>query len=153
MTLDPRPLAPALEAAEAAGWATVRLDLDGVRSKAELMRRCGGALRVPEWFGGNWDALADALRDLSWLPDAPGRLVAVTSWRGFAGARPGDWETLVEILEEAVEFWREGEGEDGPVLTVLLAEPEPAPEPGAKPEPGPAAGAPPRAPRLKRRRG
>ncbi|MFJ7269272.1 barstar family protein [Streptomyces sp. NPDC099050] len=145
MTLDPRPLAPALEAAEAAGWATVRLDLDGVRSKAELMRVCGGALRLPPWVGGNWDALADALRDLSWLPAAPGRLVVVTSWRGYAAARPEDWETLREILEEAVDFWRadaqgDGEGEGGgPALTVLLADSGP----------GPAAGA----PRLKRRRG
>ncbi|MCX4777133.1 barstar family protein [Streptomyces sp. NBC_01264] len=145
MTLDPRPMAPALEAAEAAGWATVRLDLDGVRSKAELMRRCGAALSVPEYFGGNWDALADALRDLSWLPAAPGRLLVVTSWRGYAEARSADWETLREILEEAVDFWRaesEGEG-DAPGLTVLLAESGP----------GPAAGAPPRTPRLKRRRG
>ncbi|MFI5764344.1 barstar family protein [Streptomyces sp. NPDC051563] len=151
MTLDPRPLAPALDAAEAAGWATVRLDLDGVRSKAELMRRCGAALEVPEYFGGNWDALADALRDLSWLPAAPGRLLVVTSWRAYAEARPADWETLSEILEEAVDFWRAGSGSgdgsgdegDGPVLTVLLAESGP----------GPAAGAPPRTPRLKRRRG
>ncbi|MGW2997195.1 barstar family protein, partial [Streptomyces sp. NPDC001193] len=29
---------------------------------------------MPSWFGGNWDALADALIDLSWLPRAPGRL-------------------------------------------------------------------------------
>ncbi len=141
MTLDPQPLAPALAAAEEAGWTTLRLDLDGVRGKAELMRRCGDALRVPEWFGGNWDALADALRDLSWLPDSAGRLVAVTSWRGFAGARPREWEVLVEVLEEAVDFWRESDG--GPGLTVLLAESGP----------GPVAGAPPEAPRLKRRRG
>lgn len=126
MTLDPQPLAPALAAAEEAGWTTVRLDLDGVRSKAELMRRCGEALRVPEWFGGNWDALADSLIDLSWLPQAPGRLVAVTSWRGYAGARPADWETLQEVLESAVEFWREaGEG----ALAVLLADGEGGPEP------------------------
>ncbi|MBT2544664.1 barstar family protein [Streptomyces sp. ISL-44] len=142
MTLDPQPLAPALAAAEAAGWTALRLDLDGVRGKVELMRRCGDALRLPEWFGGNWDALADSLRDLSWLPDAAGRLVAVTSWRGFADARPGDWEVLVEILEEAVDFWREAEGA-APPLTVLLAESGP----------GPVAGAPPRTPRLKRRRG
>lgn len=118
MTLDPQPLAPALEAAHAAGWATVRLDLEGVRGKAELMRRCGVALRLPEWFGGNWDALADSLRDLSWLPEAAGRLVAVTSWREYAAARPGDWGTLVEILEEAVDFWRARDG--GPGFVVLL---------------------------------
>ncbi|MFD6968914.1 barstar family protein [Streptomyces sp. NPDC059949] len=143
MSLDPQPLAPAIEAAEAAGWTVLRLDLDGVRGKAGLIRRCGGALRLPEWVGGNWDALADALRDLSWLPGADGdgdgggggRLVAVTSWRGYAGARPGEWEILVEILEEAVDFWRGQEGE--PPLVVLLA------------EAGPADGA----PRLKRRRG
>ncbi|MEV6682629.1 barstar family protein [Streptomyces erythrochromogenes] len=144
MTLHPQPLAPALAAAEAAGWTTVRLDLDGVRGKTGLMRRCGEALRLPEWFGGNWDALADVLQDLSWLPEAQGRLVAVTSWRGYAGARPAEWETFVEVLEEAVDFWR-GRQDGEPGLTVVLAEPGP--------ERGPAAGAQPRAARLKRRRG
>ncbi|MFJ8212237.1 barstar family protein [Streptomyces sp. NPDC096033] len=119
MTLDPQPLAPALASAEEAGWTTVRLDLDGVRSKAALMRRCAAALRVPEWFGGNWDALADALIDLSWLPDAPGRLLAVTSWRGYAAERAEDWATLGEVLEEAVDFWRGQRG--APPLTVVLA--------------------------------
>ncbi|MDJ0380997.1 barstar family protein [Streptomyces sp. G-G2] len=130
MTLDPQALAPAVAAAEQAGWTVVRLDLDGVRSKAELMRRCGEALRLPEWFGGNWDALADCLIDLSWLASAPGRLLAVTSWRGYATARPGDWETFRDVLEQAVDFWRTStEG----ALTVLLAEPEPKP----RPKPGP----------------
>ncbi|MFE5810988.1 barstar family protein [Streptomyces sp. NPDC056491] len=149
MSLDPQPLAPAIEAAEAAGWTTtVRLDLDGVRGKAELLRRCGGALRLPEWVGGNWDALADALRDLSWLPSTGGgRLVAVTSWREYAAARPGEWETFVEVLEEAVDFWRAEVGGGGPELAVVLA------EGGAGPGAGSAAGAPPPAPRLKHRRG
>ncbi|ARE77465.1 hypothetical protein B6R96_28935 [Streptomyces sp. Sge12] len=166
MSLDPQPLAPALEAAEAAGWTTVRLDLDGVRGKAELMRRCGGALRLPEWVGGNWDALADALRDLSWLPVPRGAgagagaggggdgdggwLVAVTSWRGYAAARPGEWETLVEVLEEAVDFWR-GRGPGGPELVVVLADADA--DADADAGSGPVAGAPPRTPRLKRRRG
>ncbi|MEU3062940.1 barstar family protein [Streptomyces subrutilus] len=123
MTLDPRPLAPALAAAEEAGWTTVRLDLGGVRTRAGLMRRAADALDLPEWFGGNWDALADVLRDLSWLPRAPGRLVAVVSWQEYAAARPDDWETLREVLEEAVDFWREDPA--GPPLTVLLAGPAP----------------------------
>ncbi|MFJ1868955.1 barstar family protein [Streptomyces sp. NPDC088097] len=121
--LDPRPLAPALAAAEAAGWTTLRLDLDGVRGKTALMRSCARALRAPEWFGANWDALADTLRDLSWLPPAPGRLIAVTSWQGYAHERPDDWETLREVLEEAVDFWRDASvaGEGAP-LTVLAAD-------------------------------
>ncbi|TDU79271.1 barstar family protein [Streptomyces sp. KS 21] len=123
MTLDPQPPAPAVAAAEKAGWTTLRVDLAGVRSKAELMRRWGAALAVPAWFGGNWDALADALIDLSWLPQVPGRLVVVTSWSSYAGARPGDWETLQEVLEGAVQYWRDAE--DG-ALAVLLAEPPPA---------------------------
>ncbi|MBT2455678.1 barstar family protein [Streptomyces sp. ISL-86] len=138
MTLDPQPLAPALAAAEEAGWTTVRLDLAGVRTKAELMRRCGVALRVPEWFGGNWDALADSLIDLSWLPEAPGRLVAVTSWRDYAGARPADWETLLEVLESAVDFWRREAGEGA--LSVLVADadgwPEAGPTAGLEGRPG-----------------
>ncbi|CAL9387833.1 hypothetical protein SUDANB120_01191 [Streptomyces sp. enrichment culture] len=133
MTLHPRPLAPALAAAEEAGWATVRVDLGGVRGKAELMRRWEEALELPQWFGRNWDALADALGDLSWLPEAPGRLIAVTSWRGWAAARPGDWETLREVLEEAVARGREVVG--GPRLDVVLddgpVEP-PAGAPGAR---------------------
>ncbi|MGZ9929838.1 barstar family protein [Streptomyces sp. NC-S4] len=153
MSLDPQPLAPALEAAEAAGRTTVRLDLSGVRGKAELMRRCGDALRLPEWVGGNWDALADALRDLSWLPSpssAPsggGWLVAVTSWRGYADARPGEWQTLGEVLEEAVDFWRGSGAGGGPALVVVLADAD------ADADAGPVDGAPPRTPRLKRRRG
>ncbi|MFE1830822.1 barstar family protein [Streptomyces yangpuensis] len=128
MTLEPQPLAPALAAAEEAGWTTLRLDLDGVRGKAGLMTRCGEALRLPEWFGGNWDALVDVLQDLTWLPEAAGRLLAVTSWQGYAGARPAEWETFVEVLEEAVDFWR-GSGGGEPGFAVVLA----APEAGGRP--------------------
>ncbi|MFE5539042.1 barstar family protein [Streptomyces sp. NPDC056492] len=119
MTLDPRPPGPALAAAEEAGWTTLRVDLAGVRGKAELLRRWGAALTVPAWFGGNWDALGDALIDLSWLPQAPGRLVVVTSWRSYAGARPGEWETLQEVVEGAVQWWRDAESG---ALDVLLAQ-------------------------------
>ena len=30
----------------------------------------GKALRFPEWFGHNWDALTDCLLDMGWLPAA-----------------------------------------------------------------------------------
>ncbi|MGW4689729.1 barstar family protein [Streptomyces sp. NPDC004244] len=119
----PHPLDPALAAAEAAGWAVVRLDLDGVRTKARLMDACAEAFRLPEWFGRNWDALADCLRDLSWLPQpggaGAGRLVVVTGWRELGEARPGDWDVLREVLGEASAYW--GAVEGGPALEVVVA--------------------------------
>ena len=42
------------------------------------------ALRFPDWVGRNWDALADALGDLSWLPAGP----HVVVWAGSDGSGP-----------------------------------------------------------------
>jgi len=44
--------------------------IDGtrIRTKAEFMTAVADALSFPDWFGHNLDALADCLRDLSWLP-------------------------------------------------------------------------------------
>ena len=44
-------------------------------SKAELLDAVAEALEFPAWTGRNWDALADALADLSWLPPGPHVLV------------------------------------------------------------------------------
>lgn len=45
---------------------------EGVSNKEKLMSVLKEALRFPEHFGQNWDALSDCLRDLSWLP--PGQV-------------------------------------------------------------------------------
>jgi len=79
---------------DVAGRHVVALDLDGVADKAGLMERCVRALELPDWFGRNWDALADSLGDTSVWP-APavekGLLVVVTGWQPYANARPQEW--------------------------------------------------------------
>lgn len=44
--------------------------VEGVRSKADLLRSLSSQLSFPDWFGWNWDALHDCLRDLSWLQES-----------------------------------------------------------------------------------
>jgi RNAse (barnase) inhibitor barstar len=39
----------------------------GIRSKAKLLAILADKLRFPGYFGHNWDALEECLRDLSWL--------------------------------------------------------------------------------------
>ncbi|MEU6979949.1 MULTISPECIES: barstar family protein [unclassified Streptomyces] len=76
----------------------VVLDLYGVADKAAFMERCATALALPDWFGRNWDALADCLTD---LPE-PVALV-VTGWQEYAGARPREWRLAQDVLASAVE--------------------------------------------------
>ncbi|GAA4793172.1 barstar family protein [Streptomyces ziwulingensis] len=93
----------------------VTLDLDGVTDKAGLMDRCAGELELPDWFGRNWDALADSLSDPSGWPEGSeerGLLLVVRGWRGYAEARPAEWQVAEEVFAEATDR--------GPGLFVTL---------------------------------
>jgi hypothetical protein len=41
--------------------------LSNVHNKEELLRQLFIKLRFPDYFGFNWDALYDCLRDFDWL--------------------------------------------------------------------------------------
>jgi RNAse (barnase) inhibitor barstar len=83
-------------------WRT--LDLSTVRHKSGLLHALSQALDFPGSFGHNWDALADALQDLSWLQWS--RLVieidGVASLRRHA---PDAWRTALDIFRDAATYW------------------------------------------------
>jgi len=82
----------------------VTLDLDGVTDKAGLMDRCARDLRLPDYFGRNWDALADMLSDPGvWPAEAveAGVVVVVRHWERYAEARPEEWAVAREVFSEA----------------------------------------------------
>ena len=94
-------------------WAT--LDLSGISTKKGFLGACAQALQFPAGLGGNWDALADCLEDLSWLPSAG----VVMHWRNgkaFASACEADAALALEILESAAGFWKRKQR----TLVVLL---------------------------------
>lgn len=43
----------------------------GIRSTPTLLEELYQRLRFPDYFGSNWDALWECIRDLSWLPPGP----------------------------------------------------------------------------------
>ncbi|MGQ4417209.1 barstar family protein [Streptomyces sp. SAS_269] len=97
------------------GRLVVALDLDGVTDKAGLMDRAARALSLPDWFGRNWDALADSLSDLSVWPEEAGErglLLVVRGWQAYAKARPEEWETAQDVFSHAMRVM--------PALTVAL---------------------------------
>ena len=99
-------LAPLLAAAGALGFRCITLDLGHCDQKAELLRRLAVAFAFPAGLGHNWDALADCLGDLSWLP-AQGYVLGLTHPQALRDAAVDDYATLVSILEGASLEWRE----------------------------------------------
>ena len=93
-------------AAVDAQLAARRIDLHGCGNKATLMLRLATSLDFPAGSGRNWDAASDRLRDLSWLP-APGYALLFDGARDLRDADETSFDTLLEVLEEAVADWRE----------------------------------------------
>jgi RNAse (barnase) inhibitor barstar len=92
------------EAASLLEFALVAIDFKGCADKADALDRFAEALNFPDWFGDNWDALADCLADLSWWPAGGYVLLLdhVDDWRERA---PGDCDTAIAILNEVAEGW------------------------------------------------
>ena len=112
-------------AARAAGLLTVTVDLEHAGSKRAILDAFADALGLPEYFGGNWDALDECLRDDAWHEprDAArhGLLLRIDGAMRPVREVPDEFETLVEILDDAVEFWRDR----GRACWVLVASDEP----------------------------
>ncbi|MFE7119205.1 barstar family protein [Streptomyces sp. NPDC057654] len=108
-------LRTAHHAAEA-GWRPAVLNLHGVTDKDSFLARCAADLELPDWFGHNWDALADCLTDLSWWGEARGYLLLVEGWHAFRTAVPEDADIAADIFAESVNHWADG----GSPMTVLL---------------------------------
>lgn len=94
-----------LTAAEESGLSIFRIDLAAVRDKDALFERLATALEFPDWFGRNWDALADCLSDLSWMP-ADGYLILLEHCDGLRAGHGGDFTTALQVFAAASETWR-----------------------------------------------
>lgn len=85
-------------------FAVMRVDLSGCEDKADLMSRLAKAGGFPGDFGANWDALSDVLRDMAWRT-APGYVWLIENAAEWRDAHQADFDTLLEILNEAAFEW------------------------------------------------
>jgi RNAse (barnase) inhibitor barstar len=69
------------------------------RSSSSLMEGIAKSLKFPSYFGHNWDALDECLRDLSWLK----------------------FEALVLWVENAGDLWRNSTHDAGMLVGIWLS--------------------------------
>jgi RNAse (barnase) inhibitor barstar len=97
----PLPLGSLLDEIAAAGWLGRLVDGASMGDRDGLFDEFAAALEFPSWFGRNWDAFLDCLRDLSWLR---GRGVIVL-WRRagtFASVAPQAWRDANNVIDQAI---------------------------------------------------
>jgi hypothetical protein len=94
------------EAAEAAGFALFDVDLHGIKGKQKLLDVMARAAGFPPGFGANWDALADALCDLSWKQSA-GYVLLLRNASDTLGLSANDREIAQDIFSDTVVYWRQ----------------------------------------------
>ncbi len=100
----------------AAGWRVVHLDTALRWDKAGFLAACRRAFGLPDWFGMNWDALADSLSDVR-IPVDAGVLVPWTGWGPMARMFPADFEVATDVLGEWV---RRSEGRGHTAVVSLV---------------------------------
>lgn len=93
-------------AAEACDYRVFRVELAGVVDKAGLLDALARGMAFPEWFGANWDALADCLADLGWCP-AEGYLVLLEHCDLLHARAADDFATALQLFQAAADEWRE----------------------------------------------
>jgi RNAse (barnase) inhibitor barstar len=86
----------------------------GIQDKAGLLSAFYEAARFPAYFGNNWDALNDCLRDFSWVEQQ--RVTIIHDDIPMSG-HADDLLTYLEILDAGVKFWRQNEHHN---LTIIF---------------------------------
>ena len=102
-------------AAKAAKLAFYHLEGAKIEGKEQFLNHASVVLHFPSDCGKNWDAFYDCLTDMEWAP-AAGYLVYFDHTDAFASHHESQLETVVELFQDAVDFWK---GEGKAMLVVL----------------------------------
>ncbi|HEX5125680.1 MAG TPA: barstar family protein [Rhodocyclaceae bacterium] len=93
-------------AAASLGFNAYRINLRLATDAKKLMHIFERALHFPDWFGANWDALADCLCDMSWQ-EADGYVLVLQRLENLEQKEPETITMLFDILRETTKSWCE----------------------------------------------
>jgi len=95
---------PSPAALAAKGLELLDFDTARVANEGELLAELARGFRFPDYFGGNWDAVNDCLRDLEWLP-ARGYVLRIPNAEALWQLLPATAGRLIETWLFCAEAW------------------------------------------------
>ncbi|MGC4806751.1 barstar family protein [Micromonospora sp. DT233] len=106
-------------------FVVARLDGTRMADAAQIFYDFSDALLFPSYFGWNWSALSDCLRDLQWLP-ADGYLVIIEDAPRILPESAPERHTLFRVLAGVVDHWASPLGQPAgkavPFTVLLLCD-------------------------------
>jgi RNAse (barnase) inhibitor barstar len=102
--------------AQGEGMAFFHLEGKKIEKKEQFLNHAAVAMKFPSHFGNNWDAFYDCLTDMEWV-EAEGYLVYFDHTDAFADHHESQLETVIELFQDAVDYWKE----EGRAMLVLLS--------------------------------
>ena len=109
------------EKALKAGHLCVELNGGRMRDKQTILDEFETHIPLPDYFGGNWDALEECLTDPGVLGKKKGCLLIIHGADLVAESSPEEYEELLDILLETSRHWL-GQRPPFPFKTALISE-------------------------------
>lgn len=96
----------AKQAAHALRFGWLQTDFGASKDISAILKKIGKDLRLPDWYGANYDALADCLSDLSWNT-APGYVLLISGADKLHAQDAPAFNALKDVLSGVIENWRQ----------------------------------------------
>lgn len=74
-----------------------------IGGRNQLFKELADKLWFPDYFGNNWNAVSDCIRDFMWIDQKD--IVIVIVHDSFIEMSNYDFETYIEVLSEGVKHW------------------------------------------------
>lgn len=104
------------QAAVSRGLAFFEVDLSTSATKEDFLSCISETLKFPSYFGMNWDALEECLKDMEWCNSA-GYVIVLNNPGVFSHKAPEDFKMLQAVLKSAAQYWK---SQQKPFYVILL---------------------------------
>src|SRR5262249_8540756 len=82
------------------------IDGEEIRTKQTFLKKAGEVLGFPDYYGRNWDAFEECIKDFQWRP-AEGYLILYDHFEVFARYAAGEFKVALSIFGSAVKYWQQ----------------------------------------------